>query len=67
MPRRAPTPKKSSRDLEREDKETAFYSGKVAAGKFFAVNVLTSVKGRCEGIKRADKTALEISEEAFAY
>ena len=59
--------KEKQRDLEREDKDTAFYSGKVAAGKFFAVNVLTSVKARCEGIKRADKTPLEISEEAFAY
>jgi alkylation response protein AidB-like acyl-CoA dehydrogenase len=59
--------KEKQRDLEREDKDTAFYSGKVAAGKFFAVNVLTSVKARCEGIKRADKTPLEISEEAFAF
>ena len=59
--------KEKQQSLEREDKETAFYSGKVAAGKFFAVNVLTSVKGRCQGIMRADKTPLEISEEAFAY
>jgi alkylation response protein AidB-like acyl-CoA dehydrogenase len=59
--------KEKQQRLEREDKETAFYSGKVAAGKFFAVNVLTSVKGRCQGIMRADKTPLEISEEAFTY
>ncbi|HMK65891.1 MAG TPA: acyl-CoA dehydrogenase [Thermodesulfobacteriota bacterium] len=53
--------------LENEDKETAFYSGKVAAGKFFAANILPSVKARCEGIKLGDKSPLEISEAAFAY
>jgi alkylation response protein AidB-like acyl-CoA dehydrogenase len=53
--------------LEMEDKEAAFYSGKVAVGKYFAANVLTSIKARCEGIKLGDKSPLEISEAAFAY
>jgi hypothetical protein len=52
--------------LCREDKEAAFYSGKVAAAKFFAANILISVKSRCEGIKLCDKSPMEITEEAFS-
>ncbi len=52
--------------LCQEDKEAAFYSGKVASAKFFAANVLTSVKARCEGIKLCDTSAMEIAEEAFS-
>lgn len=59
--------REKQKELEGEDKESAFYSGKVAAGKFFAANILTGTKARCEGIKLADKTPLEISEAAFAY
>jgi hypothetical protein len=51
--------------LEREDKEAAFYSGRIASAKFFAVENLTTVKARCEAIKMGDKTPLEITEAAF--
>jgi len=53
--------------LCREDKEAAFYSGKVAACRFFAANILTSVRARCEGIKLRDKSAMQIPEEAFSF
>ena len=53
--------------LERTDKDAAFYAGKVSSAVFFAFEILTTVKARCEAIKMADKTCLEISEESFAY
>ena len=62
----ADTPEKQMQ-LAKEDGEVAFYSGKVASAKFFAVNVLSSVKARCEAIKMGDKSPLEIAEEAFTY
>jgi hypothetical protein len=52
--------------LNKENKETAFYSGRVASAKFFAVESLTTVKARCEAIKMDDKSPLEMTEEAFA-
>lgn len=51
--------------LERDDYEAAFYSGRIASAKFFAVESLTTVKARCEAVKMGDKTALEITEAAF--
>ena len=54
-------------DVCRQDTEAAFYSGKVASAKFFAADVLTSVKARCEGIRLCDKSAMEIAQEAFTY
>ena len=53
-------------ELCREDKDAAFYSGKVASAKFFAANILVSVKARCEGVKLCDKSPMEITEEAFS-
>ncbi len=55
------------RELQKEDKEAAFYSGKIASAKFFGNDILTSVKARCEAIKMADKTPLKICDEAFSY
>jgi hypothetical protein len=52
--------------LQRTDKDAAFYSGRIASAKFFANEVLTTVKARCQSIQRADKTPLEVTEEAFA-
>ena len=52
--------------LNRENKEAAFYSGRVASAKFFAVESLTTVKARCEAIKMDEKAPLEMTEEAFA-
>ena len=53
--------------LQRSDKEAAFYSGRIASAKFFANEVLTTVKARCEAVKMGERSALEITEEAFAW
>jgi len=53
--------------LLKEDKEAAFYSGRIASAKFFANDIVTTVKARCEAIKMGDKSALEMTEEAFAW
>ncbi len=53
--------------LQRSDKEAAFYSGRIASAKFFANDILTTVKARCESVKMAEKSPLEITDEAFAW
>jgi len=53
--------------LQRSDKEAAFYSGRIASAKFFANEILTTVKARCEAVKMGDKSPLEITDEAFAW
>ncbi len=52
--------------LQKKDQDAAFYSGKIASAKFFANEILTTVKSRCEAIKAGDKSPLEITDEAFA-
>jgi hypothetical protein len=52
--------------LNKENKEAAFYSGRVASAKFFAVESLTTVKARCEAVKMDEKAPLEMTEAAFA-
>ncbi|MDD5169446.1 MAG: acyl-CoA dehydrogenase [Syntrophales bacterium] len=49
------------------DKEAAFYSGKIASARFFAANLLSTVKSRCEAVKLRDKTPIEVVEAAFAW
>jgi hypothetical protein len=51
--------------LDREDKEAAFYSGRIASAKFFAAENLMTVKARCEAVKMGDKIPLEMTEAAF--
>jgi hypothetical protein len=58
--------KGKQRSLIHQNADVAFYSGKVAAAKFFAVDVLTSMKAKCEAIKTGDKTPIEIADESFA-
>ncbi len=53
------------RALVHENPEVAFYQGKFASAQFFAVDVLTSVKARCEAIKIGGKIPIEIAEESF--
>ena len=48
--------------LQRSDKEAAFYSGRIASAKFFANDILTTVKARSEAVKMGDKTPLEITD-----
>jgi alkylation response protein AidB-like acyl-CoA dehydrogenase len=44
----------------------AFYSGKIAAAQYFARNVLPGVGDKSRLIETADRTALDISDAAFA-
>ena len=55
------------KELQQQNKEAAFYAGKMASAKFFAFDILTTVKARCEAIKMADDTPLVIPEAAFTY
>ena len=52
--------------LQRADNDAAFYSGRIASAKYFANEILTTVKARCEAIKAGDKSPLEIVDEAFS-
>jgi hypothetical protein len=52
--------------LQRADQDAAFYSGRIASAKYFANEILTTVKARCEAIKEGDKSPLEIVDEAFS-
>jgi hypothetical protein len=57
--------KGKQRSLIHQNADVAFYAGKVAAAKFFAIDILTSVKAKCESIKAGDKTPIEIADESF--
>lgn len=58
--------KGKQRALVHQDAEVAFYTGKISAARFFAVNVLPTVKARCEAIKAGDRTPIEMADESFA-
>jgi hypothetical protein len=57
--------KGKQRSLVHENADVAFYTGKIAAAKFFAVEILCSVKGRCEAIKSEEKIPIEMADESF--
>lgn len=57
--------KGKQRALTREKADVAFYQGKIASAKFFAVNTLTQIKARCRSIELADRTPIEMPEESF--
>jgi hypothetical protein len=44
----------------------AFYTGKCHAALYFALNVLPAVANKAEILKREDRSALDIPDEAFA-
>jgi alkylation response protein AidB-like acyl-CoA dehydrogenase len=44
----------------------AFYTGKLAAAQFYALNVLPAVGLKAELVEKEDKSALEIPDAAFA-
>ena len=50
--------------LQRSDKEAAFYSGRIASAKFFANDILTTVKARCESVKMARRVSANPSANA---
>jgi hypothetical protein len=54
------------RALVHDNPDVAFYEGKIASAKFFAVEVLSLVKAKCAAIKVADKVPIEMADESFA-
>ena len=58
--------KGTQRALVHDNADVAFYQGKIAAAKFFAVEVLFLVKSKCAAIKVADKVPIEMADESFA-
>jgi len=53
------------RALVHENADVAFYEGKIAVAKFFAAEVIPTIKVRCETIKAAEKIVLQVAEESF--
>ena len=51
--------------LSGDSPDVPFYQGKVASAKYFLSNITPTIKGRCEAIKLADKTPVEIPEACF--
>jgi len=52
--------------LDAGDTDVPFYKGKVISARFFAAEILPTVKVRCEIIKESEALAVEIAEESFA-
>jgi len=50
----------------KDNKDVAFYSGKIASAKYFIKNVLPEVDAAVKAIKSEDLSVLEIAEESFA-
>jgi alkylation response protein AidB-like acyl-CoA dehydrogenase len=50
----------------RENRNAAFYCGKIASARFFSNQVLTQAGGKVRGIMNNDKSPLEIPDEGFA-
>ena len=53
------------KELIINNKNAAFYSGKVQSAKFFIGNILPITDGRLEAIKWGDASAWDICEQAF--
>jgi len=52
--------------LVNENRNAAFYFGKICSARFFINHVLTQAPGKVRGIMNNDRSALEIPDEAFA-
>ncbi|HDP23928.1 MAG TPA: acyl-CoA dehydrogenase [Deltaproteobacteria bacterium] len=52
--------------LYRDNKDAAFYAGKISSLKYFVHNVLPEVDAAVKSIKSEDLSVLEIAEESFA-
>jgi hypothetical protein len=50
----------------KDSPDAAFYSGKVAAAKYYINNVLPEVYGIAKAIKTEDLSIMEIATESFA-
>ncbi|MGV8080070.1 MAG: acyl-CoA dehydrogenase [Syntrophales bacterium] len=58
--------KKALKARAKEDREAAFYAGKIAGAAYFIKNVLPEIEGTVKAIRREDLSILEIAEESFA-
>jgi len=52
--------------LARENKDAAFYDGKIKSAKYFIMNVLPEIDGTVRAIKSEDNSIMEIAEESLA-
>jgi hypothetical protein len=52
-------------DDETSDADRAFYTGKIAAAKFFAKNVLPRLAAERKIVEDVDLTIMDLHEEAF--
>ena len=52
--------------LDTGNADVSFYNGKVMSARFFAAEILPTVKARCGIIKEGEALAVEIAEESFA-
>jgi hypothetical protein len=58
--------KQAMDQLYKDNKDAAFYSGKIYSSRFFAKNVLPEVNAIADAIKTEDMSILDIAEESFA-
>ena len=61
-----PTDKKAIIALPSEDKEVAFYQGKVFSAEYYIKNVLPTAKSYAEAIKKEDMSLMKINDASFA-
>jgi hypothetical protein len=61
-----PTDKKVIIALPSEDKEVAFYQGKVFSAEYYIKNVLPTAKSYAEAIKKEDMSLMKINDASFA-
>ena len=52
--------------LAKEDADAAFYTGKIAAARYFVKHVLPEVDAAVKAIRSEDLSMIKIPEEAFA-
>jgi len=58
--------RKALKARAKEDREAAFYAGKIAGAAYFIKNVLPEIEGTVKAIRQEDLSILEIAEESFA-
>ncbi len=58
--------KKAIRELPAEDKEAAFYQGKVYGAEYYINNVLPMAKSYAEAIRKEDMSIMKIHDASFA-
>ncbi|HPS87104.1 MAG TPA: acyl-CoA dehydrogenase [Spirochaetota bacterium] len=61
-----PTDKKALKALPAEDKEVAFYQGKVFSAEYYIKNILPTSKSYAEAIRKEDMSLMKIDDASFA-